>query len=98
MEHYQKPSNDPAYQVVFDDDDTTAANLHWGNLLVGYFISKSPPFFAIKNALEKAWRMKDLEIVTMVDGFYLFKFHNYDDGQAILDEGPWFAHGHPLIL
>lgn len=42
--------------------------------------------------------MKDLEIVTMAGGFYLFKFHNYDEGQALLDEGPWFVPGHPLIL
>lgn len=89
---------DPDFQVEFDDEDTTAARLQWGNSLVGYFIGKSPPFFAVKNSLEKAWRLKDLEIITMADGFYLFKFHHHDAGQTILDEGPWFVHGHPLIL
>lgn len=34
----------------------------------------------------------------MSEGFYLFKFNNNDAGQTILDEGPWFVHGHPLVL
>lgn len=34
----------------------------------------------------------------MSEGFYLFKFHNYDGGQTILDDGSWFVHGHPLVL
>lgn len=92
------PRTDPDFQVKFDDEDTTAARLHWGHSLVGYFIGKSPPLFAVKNSLEKAWRLKDLEIITMADGLYLFKFYHHDAGQAILDEGPWFVQGHPLIL
>lgn len=42
--------------------------------------------------------MKDLEVIPMADGFMLFKFHSYDSGQRILDEGPWFVYGRPLIL
>ena len=34
----------------------------------------------------------------MTEGFFLFKFIAYDIGQRILDEGPWFVYGHPLIL
>lgn len=98
LEHCMQPSADPTVHVEFDDMDTSAAKLTWGNALVGYFIGNNPPFFAIKSSLEKAWRITDLEIITMSEGFYLFKFNNYDAGQTILDDGPWFVHGHPLIL
>lgn len=48
--------------------------------------------------LEKAWRIRDVEIIPMAKGFFLFKFAAYDIGQRILDEGPWFVYGHTLIL
>lgn len=28
----------------------------------------------------------------------LFKFASHEAGQNVLEEGPWFVHGHPLIL
>lgn len=34
----------------------------------------------------------------MADGFLLFKFHSFDVDRSILDEGPWFVYGRPLIL
>lgn len=60
---------------------------------MGHFIGNSPSFGEIRNCLAKAWQIKDLEIITMADGFLLFKFHSYDIGQSILDEGPWFGYG-----
>lgn len=52
----------------------------------------------MKLCLEKAWRTKDVEIIPMADGFILFKFPTYDHGNQVLDEGPWFVYGRPLIL
>ncbi|XXG82814.1 hypothetical protein AAC387_Pa10g0702 [Persea americana] len=98
LEHYTRPSDDPDVHVEFDDEDTSAAKLTWGNALVGYFIGKTPPFFTVKYSLEKAWRVTDLEVISMSEDFYLFKFNSYDAGQVILDDGPWFVHGHPLVL
>lgn len=39
-----------------------------------------------------------MEVTPMADGFFLFKFHSYDSSKRILDEGPWFVYGRPLIL
>ena len=92
MEHL-KPSNDSSFHVEFDDQDAYVATENWGNALVGYFIGMTP-FSSIKSPLQKAWRMNYLEIVSKLDGFFLFKFSSHDVGQNILDEGPWFVYGH----
>ena len=65
---------------MFDDEDASAAIQNWGNSLVGYFIANAPPLLDIKSCLSKAWRVKDLELIHMADGFLLFKFHSYDVG------------------
>ncbi|XXG82787.1 hypothetical protein AAC387_Pa10g0678 [Persea americana] len=98
LEHYTRPSVDPDVHVEFDDEDTSAAKLTWGNALVGYLIRNTPPFLEIKYSLGKTWRVTDLEVITLSEGFYLFKFNSYDASQVILDNGPWFVHGHPLVF
>lgn len=65
---------------------------------MGYFIGNSPSLPKVRFCLSKAWRVKDLEIIHMAEGFMLFKFHSYDSRQQVLDEGPWFVYGRPLIL
>lgn len=98
LDQYLKPSEEPNCHVEFDDDDAYATRENWGNALVGYFIGLTPSFSAIKTSLERAWRIKDLEIVSMLEGFLLFKFDSHEAGQNVLGEGPWFVHGRPLIL
>lgn len=101
LDQYLKPSEDPNYHVEFDDDDAYAARENRGNALVGYFIGLTAAFSAIKTSLERAWRIKDLEIVSMLEGFFLFKFDSHEAGQNVLDVlgvGLWFVHGHPSIL
>ena len=91
------PSTDSSFHMEFDDQDATAAKDNWRNSLVGYFIGMTPSFSSIKASLQRAWRINDLDIVYMLDGFFLFKFMSHDAGQAILDDGPRFVHGHALI-
>jgi len=75
LRRYTQPSTDPTHHIEFDEEDSSAATQNWGNALVGYFIGNSPPLSDIRNYLSKAWRVKDLEIIPMADGFLLFKFH-----------------------
>lgn len=98
LQRHTQPSKDPNHHIEFDEEEDSAAAQNWGNALVGYFIGNSPPLSEIRHCLSKAWRVKDLDIIPMADGFLLFKFHSYDIGQTILDEGPWFVYGRPLIL
>lgn len=91
LQRHARPSTDPSHHIVFDDHDSSTAVQNWGNALVGYFIGKSLPLPEIKSCLSRAWRVKDLEIIPMAEGFMLFKFHSYDSGQQILDDGPWFV-------
>eukprot|EP00268_Persea_americana_P024514 TRINITY_DN23926_c0_g1_i3.p1 TRINITY_DN23926_c0_g1~~TRINITY_DN23926_c0_g1_i3.p1 ORF type:complete len:208 (-),score=27.47 TRINITY_DN23926_c0_g1_i3:37-660(-) len=98
LQRHSQPSTDPHHHIVFNEEDSSAALQNWGNALVGYFIGNTPSLPEIKSCISKAWRVKDLEIIPMADGFMLFKFHSYASGQQVLDEGPWFVYGRPLIL
>lgn len=40
--------------------------------------------------------MKDLHLKGHNNKF-LFKFKTFDEGQKILEDGPWFVNGHPML-
>ncbi|XXG82823.1 hypothetical protein AAC387_Pa10g0710 [Persea americana] len=68
-----------------------------GTPLLDILLAKPLPFLTSSLAYQKRG-VKDLELIHLADGFLLFKFHSYDAGQQILDEGPLFVYGSPLIL
>lgn len=74
------------------------ASVAFKNSLVGFFVGKWPPWPWVKASLAKAWRMPDLEVESLENSFFRFKFSTLAEGQRILEEGPWFVGGHPLAL
>lgn len=67
---------------------------------MGFFISNSPMFFAIKSSLTKAWKCQEgVVFYSYLDNtFFIFKFKSFFESQKVLEEGPWFVNGHPLFL
>lgn len=69
------------------------------NALVGFFVNKRPHYLAVKSSLTKAWRStEEVEFHALENGFFMFKFHTYQESQRILEEGPWFVYGHPIVI
>lgn len=92
----QEPSSFNPRRVKLGEDDHRDVS-SWENSLVGFFIGKRPKKEMVEEALNRAWR-QDVSFHSLKHGFYLFKFKSYEVSQKILEEGPWFFRGHPLIL
>lgn len=80
-------------------EDLVEVAEEWKNALVRFFVGKRPHYLAVRASLSKAWKSKAcIEFEALHNGFFMFKFKSFEDRQRILEEGPWFVGGHPLVL
>ncbi|GAV92379.1 DUF4283 domain-containing protein, partial [Cephalotus follicularis] len=71
----------------------------WSNTLVGYFVGKRIPYKIVKENLEKKWRKwGSVQVISGVDGNFLFKFSNSMSCEQVLSNGPWEVWGAYLAL
>lgn len=58
-----------------------------------------PNFYVVRAAPKRMWSSKKgLEVSTLDNGFFLIDFKDFDDSQRILEEGPRYVGGQPLVL
>ncbi|KAF9602620.1 hypothetical protein IFM89_030508 [Coptis chinensis] len=91
------PSFDEGAAVVPQDiiDEGIA---EWEEVLIRYFLDKRMSFPIVKNALEKAWKLKgSMDITTYRDLFYI-SFSASEDKQAVLEGGPIFIAGKIFVV
>ncbi|XP_057977995.1 uncharacterized protein LOC131164659 isoform X2 [Malania oleifera] len=69
---------------------------HWENCLIGYFSGKFPGKAAV-NSVVGTWNAK-FEIIYHDSGYIIFNFSEVEDLIEVLQEGPYFANGRPLLL
>ncbi|GAV92808.1 DUF4283 domain-containing protein [Cephalotus follicularis] len=71
----------------------------WSNTLVGYFVGKRIPFKIVKENLEKKWKKwGSVQVISGVDGNFLFRFSNSTSCEQVLSNGPWEVWGAYLTL
>ncbi|KAI0495728.1 hypothetical protein KFK09_022031 [Dendrobium nobile] len=89
----------PSKKIPFSADDLALGVPDWGSCLVGYSIGPRPTYMSLLNVAKKAWNPKgSLELLSLNDGFFLFKFASPEDYQLAWTGGPWFFFGRPFIL
>ncbi|KAF5175627.1 hypothetical protein FRX31_034784 [Thalictrum thalictroides] len=59
--------------------------------LVGYFIDKKMPFYLVKRAVEREWKLKGGLQITSDGKVYYLKFVDLDERKKILEGGPIFV-------
>lgn len=76
-----------------------AGALSWSNCVVGYFLDKKLPFYAVDSIAHKLWdKFGLIEVVSNDRGFYFFKFNDAEAFRKLMDLGPWHFGGKLLIL
>ena len=66
---------------------------------MGYFVDLKPYVPTLARYFKNLWLVKgELQVVSRGNGFLLFKFSDDSDKQRVLEEGPWFVRGKPLVL
>ncbi|KAI0524922.1 hypothetical protein KFK09_004312 [Dendrobium nobile] len=89
----------PSTKVPFSADELALGVPDWGSSLVGYSIGPRPTYLSLLNAVKRAWNPKgSVELLSLNDGFFLFKFSAPEDYQTAWAGGPWFFFGRPFIL
>ncbi|XP_077217876.1 uncharacterized protein LOC143852379 [Tasmannia lanceolata] len=86
-------------ELSFVDEETKEAEDQWLNCLVGYFLGRRPYFNHLKESLSRKWKLiRDLNLYTLENGFFLFKFSNPDECSRVIEDSSHNYGGRPLIL
>ena len=71
----------------------------WATTLVGYFIGKGLPYSLVSSTTERLWADYGFFDTLATDsGFFFFTFSSEEMKDAVLEGGPWYIAGQPLIL
>ncbi|KAL0912717.1 hypothetical protein M5K25_018709 [Dendrobium thyrsiflorum] len=85
--------------IPFSGEKLTKGAADWKFCLVGYSVGKRPFYEALLAAVKKAWQLKgSLQLLSLSDGFFLFRFSCAEDFEAVWSRGVWFILGKPFIL
>ncbi|XP_028547904.1 uncharacterized protein LOC110098388 [Dendrobium catenatum] len=89
----------PAARVPFSAADLDLGVPDWKHTLVGYSVGPRPTYLSLQSAIRKVWSLKGaVELLSLNDGFFLFKFASPEDFETVWTGGPWFLFGRPFIL
>ncbi|XP_028554235.1 uncharacterized protein LOC114580536 [Dendrobium catenatum] len=85
--------------INFSTEDIAEAVNEWDLALVGYSLGKRPYYEALLNSVKKLWNLKgSLKLISLSDGFFLFKFSNAEDYELVWSRGAWFIFGKPFVF
>ncbi|GAB2301739.1 hypothetical protein Dimus_035764, partial [Dionaea muscipula] len=91
------PPADGGNSITMAESDGDAEG--WGSCLVGYFLHKTLPFGYVRSTVSRLWMKSRLtEVKSFDDGFFVFRFADSLSRDAVIEEGPWFVGGKPLLL
>ena len=87
------PEIHPPDEAVFE-----GVNM-WKGCLVGQFFDRRLPIHVVRTMVDKLWGKHEMpEISTTDNGLYLFKFRDMDARDWVMENGPWYIAGRPIIL
>ena len=71
----------------------------WEGSLVGQFFDKRLPLHVVRSFVERLWGKHEIpEISTTDNGLYIFRFKDMGARDWVLENGPWYLAGRPIIL
>ena len=71
----------------------------WQNTIVGFFLDRKLPYSLVTKATTKFWGNAGLvDTLASDQGTYFFKFDSGSTLEAVLEGGPWYVAGKPIIL
>ncbi|KAJ6407132.1 hypothetical protein OIU84_010607 [Salix udensis] len=72
---------------------------HWAKTMIGFFTGCRLPYHAVSLIAKKAWTRYGLEqVLTMDDGFFIFRFKTEEAITEVIEKGPWMFGGKNIIL
>ena len=97
---YSNPSRVDGKVIINPPSEAVEEGLGiWEGCLVGQFFDKRLPLHVVKIVVERLWGMHEMpEISTTDNGLYIFRFVDRVARDWVLENGPWYFFGRPIIL
>ena len=71
----------------------------WEGSLVGQFLDKRLPLHVVRSFVERLWGKHEIPEISITDyGLYIFKFRDMVARDWVLENGPWYMAGRPIII
>ena len=71
----------------------------WEGSLVGQFLDKRLPLHVIRSFVERLWGKREIPEISITDnGLYIFRFRDPVARDWVLENGPWYMAGRPIII
>ncbi|GAB2275971.1 hypothetical protein Dimus_039162 [Dionaea muscipula] len=91
------PPVDGGNNISMEESDEDAER--WGSCLVGYFLQGSLPFGYVRSTVSRLWTKLGLTgVQSLDDGFFVFRFADSFNRDGVLEGGPCFVGGKPILL
>ena len=97
---FYKPSKLDGKMTVNPPPEAVAEGVGlWEGSLVGQFFVKRLPVHVVKSFVERLWGKHEIPAISTTDnGWYIFRFRDMAARDWVLDNGPWYFSGRPIIL
>ena len=67
--------------------------------LVGQFFDRRLPLHVVRSLVERLWGKHEIPVISTTDnGLYIFRFKDMEARDWVLENGPWYLAGRPIIL
>ena len=71
----------------------------WEGSLVGQFLDKRLPLHVVRSFVERLWGKHEIPEISITDnGLYIFRFRDMVARDWVLENGPWYMAGRPIII
>ncbi|KAB5534485.1 hypothetical protein DKX38_017571 [Salix brachista] len=71
----------------------------WSRCMIGFFTRCKMPYHAVNHIARKVWGSYGLEqVLTLADGFIIFRFIEEEAVSEVIEKGPWMFGGKTIIL
>ena len=71
----------------------------WEGSLVGQFFDRRLPLHVVRSFVERLWGKHEIPEISITDnGLYIFRFRDLVARDWVLENGPWYMAGRPIII
>lgn len=89
----------PEEIVPFNNEKIAMAAPEWYLCLVGYSLGKRPYYESLLSVEKWVWKLKGtFQLISLSDGFFLFKFSIAEDLDMVWSKGVWYLLGKPFVF
>lgn len=99
MEYVPPARVEGEFDIEIEEEDVASEIQFWENTLIMYGLGEDLIMTAVKNFMAKVWNFVTLpDLYYHEEGYFLLRFKNHDDMDAVMMKGSYTIRNRPMIL